>query len=92
MKEINGYLLCEVPEDSCDFTINDNRICYYLDRHPQTYHETLYHGNYSIIGLAKDLSEEQWCEIFGTEYDAHCYFKQNKLSHNTTLILKKENQ
>lgn len=64
MKEINGYLLCEVPE-------NDEALYYWIGTDKKLYVSygqiddsvddvILPKGNYSIIGLGKDLTEEQW--------------------------------
>lgn len=99
--DIGGFVLAEVPKDSVAFEIYDKEslplaiIVYRKD--PQGLfepgipepHWPLPPGKYQIVGLAKDLTPDQWCEIFGTEYDAHCFMKQNKLLHETTLIIKK---
>lgn len=76
MKQIKhkDYVLVEVPIHSTGFEIDfggKNIICHgeYVDA---GYIETK-EGNYKIVGLAKDLTEEQWA-IFGLKYK----FKRRK--------------
>lgn len=62
------WLFVEVPEDGADLIITSGgllgralrySICGYLR------HETLPQGQYSIIGKADELTEEQWLDIGG---------------------------
>lgn len=64
MKEINGYLLVEVPEGSCEKSGN----AYQFYRHKMSEEQmnrimSLMNEPYDIIGLAKDLTPEQKAEI-----------------------------
>lgn len=67
MKEINGYSFLEVPEGSSDFSITYeyNPLCVWLHMKGREFPMPI--GNIihpakkvEIIGLAKDLTEEQW--------------------------------
>lgn len=63
--EHSGFLLVEVPEKSYGhrlYELNDgwNIECWY---NGYLKYIQIDGGNYQIIGLAKDLSEDQWKEI-----------------------------
>lgn len=97
--QIKDFLLVEVPEDSVEFEIYDKEslplavMCYVKD--PQGYFfpgipNPVYPtppGNYTIVGLAKDLSPDEYEEMFGIN-DIELDYKMNP---SITLILKRIN-
>lgn len=90
--QVNGFLLCEVPEDFFGYYLNRFGLTgrsFKEGKGPQDYvpNIPLPPGNYSIVGLIseiaeKDLSEKDWQQISKA-------MSENKLSPATTLIIKK---
>ena len=68
-KNINGdtYLFVEVPESSGEYFLEDwpfnNEVVIGMAAPDPDLYETLPEGNYTIIGKASEISEEQWEEI-----------------------------
>lgn len=67
MKEINGYLLVSLPDNFRTYGLGiaamNRGLNYIAYDTPNSFVDeriVLPKGNYSIIGLAKDLTEEQW--------------------------------
>lgn len=94
MTEINGYLLCEVPDGSSDFSISYELAPYCVWLHMKGRKFPMPIGNailpakkVEIIGLAKDLDADTWDTIF-PDKDGGRFLDRNNLKLETTLVLK----
>lgn len=102
MKQHNNYLLVEVPEGYWCFHENSDGD---IEAYPEDggggvkpigwvlYKCDMPPGKYQIIGLAKDLTEEQWRLIIKNGYtnftaSGQSLLKSHSLKEENTLILK----
>lgn len=94
MKEINGYLLVEVPEESgfhmiCKNKEDDGEYLSYdpdmNNRYGGWQDHQLPKGNYSIIGLAKDLDWGNKKDLLEHEWDGTHYWYRNYLQNGEML-------
>lgn len=81
------WLLVEVPEDSLTVDWNITGKWIYLS--PLSFRIEIPPGQYSIVGIAKDLTEEQWkgiVEQYGDGYEHYMSDDQYEKSDRIDLL------